>query len=727
MIARVAFPIAVPGLYDYAVPDEFADRLRPGAPVKVELRSREIWGVVVQTAGSSSCAKLKTIREIKENHWSDDNQSLIELYRWIAAYYQCDIGKVFKPLVRKGALKAQAKTIPVYAYSGPATKRLTPKQQQALDSLAGVYQECTREELQQRYGISAHILKALVDEGAVRVSSRRIIRQADELRQERAAYGVDLTDEQRGAVEVIAKAIGERAKPFLIHGITGSGKTHVYIDLTKRALRTNYAVIILVPEISLTPQTIQRFKDALGDVIAVIHSRMSEGERRDSLDELVSGKKKVVIGVRSAILAPLDRLGLIIIDEEHDGSYKQEEPDPRYHARDVAVMRGRFQKAAVVLGSATPSLESYRNAQIGKYSLVELTKRFGAARLPTVEIVDMNREHQANNWTFLSRYLSERIDSTLSRGRQIILLLNRRGFSASLLCKTCGHVHMCRNCSVHLVYHRTGALLRCHQCGWEEAAPSVCPQCRGEQIKYKGTGIQKAQEVLAEMFPAARILRMDQDSTRRKGAHVTILDSFARQEADILLGTQMVAKGLNFPGVSLVGVLQADIGLHFPDFRASERTFQLLTQVAGRAGRTDDRGEVVIQTYNPEEPGIVYARTHDYLSFYAAETGGRRDLRYPPFGKLVRIVAQGSQEQTVSEVISTVARTVREISRDRIRLLGPAPATLTRIKNEYRYALLLKGETVQALQETAAAVRQRYSRLPKGVRLIIDVDPLSML
>jgi primosomal protein N' (replication factor Y) len=727
MIARVAFPIAVPGLYDYAVPAAMSPLIAPGVPVKVALRSRELWGVVVEIAQTSRFENLKKLLDIRESHWSDADRSLIELYRWIASYYQCDIGKVFKPLVRKGAVETQAKTIQVYTVTGLRPGKLTPRQRQTLDALEGVRGELTREELAQRYGASSRIVKALADKGALAASTRRIMRPAAELRQERAAYGIALTDEQRDAAEQIGAAIGQAGKPFLIHGITGSGKTHVYIELTKRALAAGYAVIILVPEISLTPQTIARFRDALGEVIAVIHSRMSEGERRDSLDELVAGRKRAVIGVRSAILAPIERVGLIIVDEEHDGSYKQEEPDPRYHARDVAVMRGRFQRAAVVLGSATPSLESYCNARTGKYHLIRLTQRFGNARLPAVEIVDMNREHQANNWTFLSRYLHERMLTALEDKRQIILLLNRRGFSARLLCKTCGHVHMCRNCSVHLVYHRSDTALKCHQCGWEEPAPSVCPQCRGEQIRYKGTGIQKAHEFLSETFGSARILRMDQDSTRRKGAHVTILDSFARGEADILLGTQMVAKGLNFPGVSLVGVLQADIGLHMPDFRASERTFQLLTQVAGRAGRSDSRGEVVIQTYNPEEPGIICARTHDYGSFYEHETRARRELRYPPFGKLMRIVAQGSDETAVADLMGRVARIVASSGGDRIQRLGPAPAALTRIRNEYRHAMVLKAASPRALAEAAAAVRRACGRPPRDCRLIVDVDPLSML
>jgi primosomal protein N' (replication factor Y) len=402
--------------------------------------------------------------------------------------------------------------------------------------------------------------------------------------------------------------------------------------------------------------------------------------------------------------------------------------DPRYHARDVAVMRGHLQKALVVLGSATPSFESYSNALSGKYQLVPLTRRFGAAALPRVEVVDMASEHGENNWTFLSRYLHRRISEVIIDKRQIILLLNRRGFSTVLVCKDCGHTYVCPQCSVNLTYHKSDHTLKCHQCGMVEPAPQMCLKCHGDHIKYKGTGIQKAEEFLTAEFPQARILRMDQDTTRGRGAHIRILEKFTNREADILLGTQMVAKGLNFPGVALVGVLQADIGLHFPDFRASEKTFQLLAQVAGRAGREDNSGEVVIQTYVPDDGGIIAAKDHDFAGFYFKEIAARESLGYPPFGKLIRIVVQGELEAVVRSFIELIAKRISSgAAPGGITVLGPSPAVFSRIKNNYRYCMLLKSKSMKALQDCVNAMRKNMDKPPKGIRTVIDVDPVNML
>ena len=727
MIARVAFPIAIPGIFDYAIPEKIASRIVPGVPVRVELKNRRIWGVVVEVAEKSSFARLKEILEVKSKHWSYTGHTIIELYKWIAAYYQSDLSKVFKPLIRKRFAEMNPKTITVYKYTGNIPERLTEKQRKAIENLKGIKEGITRLQLLKEYSVSTHILSALVSKGVLLKSQKQILREASELHQKAIEDTVILAGEQKDAVEFIWNHSLRERKPFLLYGITGSGKTHVYIELVKRTLQAGKGAIILVPEISLTPQIIQRFKDSVGPEIAVIHSRMSDGERRDSIEELVSGRKRVVIGVRSAILAPMNNVGLILVDEEHDGSYKQSEPEPRYHARDVAVMRGYFQKSIVVLGSATPSFESYYNAQKGKYTLVRLLKRYGDAALPQVKIVDMNLEHREKNWSFLSRYLKERIIETLEHQRQIILLLNRRGFSTILICKDCGHVYVCPNCSVNLIYHRYTMSLKCHQCGYGEPAPSTCIKCSGEQIKYKGTGIQKVEEFLNAVFPQARILRMDQDTTRGKGKHISILETFAQREADILLGTQMVSKGLNFPGVRLVGVLQADIGLHFPDFRASEKTFQLLAQVAGRAGRKDSLGEVVIQTYSPQEAGIKCAENHDFDGFYQDEIKDRRTLRYPPFSRLVRIIMQGEAEALVRLNIKKVAKAVSRNGGKDFTILGPSPAVLTRLKKVYRYSILIKSGSPRVMQSVLSSIRKKFSKLPKDMKLIIDVDPVNML
>jgi primosomal protein N' (replication factor Y) (superfamily II helicase) len=726
-IACVAFPMALSGVFDYEIPEALAGDVSPGMPVLVELRSRKLWGVAVRIKDTSTVARLKPVLDVRKDRWRDADASLIRLYEWIASYYQCDLGRVFRPFIRKGFVEAREKSEAVFRVApGPAPGGLTRKQATALGTLAGRGGEFTRVECAEA-GVGASLVAALCAKGALVKDERRVFREPAELRPPAGGRGsVELLDEQRAALDAIVKDLAAPGGPFLLYGITGSGKTHVYIEAARAALDAGRGVIILVPEISLTPQTIGRFRSELGDVIAVIHSRMSDGERRDSLAELVTGKRRLVIGVRSAVLVPVANLGLVIVDEEHDHSYKQSDLEPRYNARDVAVMRGRLQGATVVLGSATPSLESFRNARAGKYRLLTLTRRFGDAVLPPVTVVDMKEEHRENNWTLLSRHLAERMERTLANGRQVILLINRRGFSTFLVCKECGRAYTCPNCSVNLVFHKSELRLKCHQCGREEPAPSACPACRGEQIRFKGSGIQKAEEFVASRFPSARILRMDQDTTRKKGGHVDIIGKFERREADILIGTQMVAKGLNFPGVALVGVLAADIGLHVPDFRSSEKTFQLLAQVAGRAGRADAAGEVVVQTYFPDEPAVRAAANHDFMEFYNQEITGREELGYPPFGKLTRIVGSGAGARDVVRTLDAAARLVRGGWPGRVTVLGPSPAVLSKLKNEHRYSLLLKAPSARALGEAAAAVRAEV-RPPKTVRLVIDVDPLNMM
>ena len=726
-VVSVAFPIAIPGLYDYRIPGNCLGKIAPGTPVLVEVKRRETWGVAVQIKDESEFPQLKTVLDIRTGQGVDDSQSLFRLYEWMASYYQCDLGRVFRPLISKGLISTRSKTVLVYAtVPGKSLSDLKTSYQQILQKLAsnGAF---TTAQAEKEFGIKPSSINYLFKKGYLQREKKEIIREAEELARAVEKTEISLTSEQMHAVMVMEQALENPQKPFLLYGITGSGKTHVYTELASQTLKRGKSVIILVPEISLTPQTIQRFRSALGDVIAVIHSHMSDGERRDSLQELVTGNKKVVIGVRSAVLAPMQHAGLIIVDEEHDSSYKQSDMEPRYNARDIAVMRGHFQGALVVLGSATPSLESYQNALSGKYNLIKLTERFGAAALPSVHVIDMNEEHKKNNWTPLSRTLIRKIQECMDRERQIILLLNRRGFSTVLICKDCGHTCTCPNCSVNLRYHRNDQTIKCHLCGFEQHAPDVCPSCRGEQIKYKGTAIQKAEEVLREIFPTARILRMDQDTTRRKGAHVSILSDFAEKKADILLGTQMVSKGLNFPGVALVGVIQADTSLHFPDFRASERTFQLLSQVAGRAGRADKSGEVIIQTYFPEETAIRAAQHHDYEMFFASEIKSRKELGYPPFGKLARIVVEGTLEENVLKTINEIARHLRNENANDLVVLGPSPAALEKIDNEYRYTLLLKSSSPRTLSSALARVRKVFHKVPRSLRIIIDVDPVNML
>ncbi|MBD3422096.1 MAG: primosomal protein N' [Chitinivibrionales bacterium] len=726
-IVGVGFPIAVPGIYDYRIPATFRGKIVPGSPVLVQLQKRELWGVAIELKARSEHHALKPILDIKENSWNDADQSLISLYAWIAEYYQCELASVFKPLVRKKVLEAGPKEQIVYSFNADASASLTHKQAAALTCFqAAAGRPLSLADLQQSYGISRAILEALTRKKVLRKETVRITRTPPEMDNSTWSGTVSLTEEQQEAVAQISGMLGNPDKPFLLHGITGSGKTHVYIEIARTALEQDRGVIILVPEISLTPQTIHRFKTALGDEVAVIHSRMSAGERRDSTAALVEGSKRLVVGARSAILAPLKKCGLIIVDEEHDASYKQAEVAPRYHARDVAVMRGRMQQAVVVLGSATPSFESYTNAQQGKYHYSVLAQRFGEACLPRVRIVDMNKERRNGNWSPLSALLHQRISSHLSDGRQIILLLNRRGFSVHLICKDCGYDHNCPYCSVKLIYHRADLLLKCHQCGFEQRAPDNCPQCKGDQMQYSGIAIQKAEEYLRREFPDARLLRMDQDTTRGKRSHIDILETFAQRKADILLGTQMVAKGLDFAGVALVGVIQADTGFHLPDFRAQERTFQLLAQVSGRSGRGDNRGEVLIQTHFPAEPAVRWAQQHDYQAFYESEITARKELAYPPFTRLARIIIEGPHEHEVEKLATRVADALGEY-RSCIHLLGPSPALLFRLKSLYRYSIILKSVHHAGIRNILSALRKQFTRLPARTRIHIDVDPVSVL
>ena len=730
----MAFPIAVRGIYDYGIPEEFVGKVAAGVPVQVNLKGCTLWGVVVAEKSESEYASLKPILAIRSELWTDCSRSLITLYRWIAAYYQCDLGRVFRPLVGKGISSSTAKKIIVYraAETDDAAAReehargLSLRQRAAFEAIRSHKDPLTRKEIEVRLGISSSVIAALCGKKILVPEKKMVVREGFTYTFSIEETAVTLTSEQQGVVETIMTHQAAPEKPFLLHGITGSGKTHIYTELAGRILALNRNAIILVPEISLTSQTIMRFRAAVGDVVTVIHSRMSDGERRDSLQALVTGAKRLVIGVRSAILAPLDNVGLIIVDEEHDGSYKQTDTEPRYNARDVAIMRGVFERALVVLGSATPSLESYYNAQTGKYRLLTLANRFGEARLPTVHIADMNQEHASGNWSILSRKLEASISGALTVGRQIILLLNRRGYSAILLCKECGFTHRCTACSLPLRYHRSGFRLKCHCCGHEEAAPDACPLCHGEQMKYQGVGIQKAEELLRLKFPEARILRMDHDTTQCKRSHHAILEAFARREADILLGTQMVAKGLDFPGVALVGVLQADTGLLFPDFRASERTFQLLTQVAGRAGRNDCEGEVVIQTSYPADPAIAAASRHDYEGFYENELPHRKELRYPPFAKLARVVVSGPHADRVETEIGKIAATIICLAPG-ITLLGPSPAVIEKIGHEFRYSLLLKSSSPRTLAAVLSSIRKSQRKSPERLKLIIDVDPAFMM
>ncbi|HHW43753.1 MAG TPA: primosomal protein N', partial [Desulfotomaculum sp.] len=530
---------------------------------------------------------------------------------------------------------------------------------------------------------------------------------------------------QRRAVQEITGSLGlgER-RLFLLHGVTGSGKTEVYLQCIAGALQQGLQAMMLLPEIALTPQMIDIFRGRFGRRVAVLHSRLSQGERYDEYQRLRAGEARVALGARSAVFAPLEKPGLIILDEEHEPSYKQEET-PRYHARGVALRLAGLAGAVVVLGSATPSLESYARATAAgaSYRLVELPERIGGRPLPRVKTIDMRQEIRAGNKSLFSRQLREAMTERLSRGEQIILFLNRRGFSTLVVCRECGLVLKCPHCDISLTFHSSGRM-RCHYCHYSVLAPSLCPGCGGRYLAYLGAGTQKIEQEIRELFPDAGVMRLDGDTTARRGAHREIIEGFRRGGAGILIGTQMVAKGLDLPGVTLVGVIAADLSLFMPDFRASERTFQLLTQVAGRSGRGDREGEVLVQTYSPHHYAVTCAVNHDYQGFYRQEMTLRRSLGYPPFTHLCRILVSGRKEEEVQEAAAAIAGLIQGVD-----MLGPAPAPLTRIKDRYRWHLVLKSHAPAALR---AAVKpaldfiNRHSRWRKLV-VSVDMDPQSMM
>jgi len=596
-------------------------------------------------------------------------------------------------------------------------------------------------------GFSRTVVSGLVSKGLVGLFDEEEFRDPFADRPAEIPPSLVPTVYQQAALDTLVGALDEKSPaPFLLHGITGSGKTLVYIELLREALARGRSAIVLVPEISLTPQTVSRFRAHFGDEVAVLHSGLSDGERYDAWRLLRTGERSVAVGARSALFAPLDNLGVIVVDEEHDGSYKQSEA-PRYLARDLAVVRARAHGAVCVLGSATPSLESWHNAGRGKFGLLVLPERVGGAKLPKVRVVDLRKGRGTEAGTtkrpsrgagVLSEELVAAIDTRLRKQEQVILLLNRRGYSSFIQCRECGEVEQCENCSISLTYHRVTRRIVCHHCRFEAPAPSRCPRCGSQDLSYRGLGTEQVERVAAETFPEARIARMDVDTTSGKWAHQRILDRVERGEVDILLGTQMIAKGLDFPRVTLVGVVNADVGIHLPDFRASERTFQLLSQVAGRAGRGKLGGDVLIQTSLPEHYAVRAAVAHDFEGFAKRELEERERPQYPPHVRLANVVvsspdqglAATGAERAAAWVLRWMSRADRRgdrRGRGGVHLVGPAPAPIERLHGRWRWHFLLRSASPTALGATAQALMHGYS-LPAGdVRLALDRDPVALL
>ncbi len=652
--------------------------------------------------------------------------------------------KVQKKTVRTVSLHLPEDEIRTIIEEFPAKAK---RQQEVLTYIADTGGDVPLKEIMTVLGVTASTVKALADKGYIAIMDMEVYRDPYQDRNFTPTTPFTLTDEQQQVYNSIINRINKREKgEYLIHGITGSGKTEVYLQCIQRVIEQDRQAIMLVPEIALTPQMVERFKGRFGDRVAVMHSRLSSGERYDEWRKIREGKSQVAIGARSAIFAPFSNLGLIIMDEEHETSYKQEE-SPKYHARDVAIHRAHQHNAVVILGSATPSLESYYAARSQANdefmpTLLEIHGRALGSELPAVEIIDMREELKEGNRSMFSRPLHQAIEDRLEKKQQTVLLLNRRGHSTFVMCRTCGYVAECPNCDISLTYHQRSNSLRCHYCGHAEPAPQICPECGSEHIRYFGTGTQRVEEELAKLFPGIRVVRMDVDTTTQKGSHEKLLNQFRDKKADLLLGTQMVAKGLDFPDVTLVGVIAADSALHLPDFRAAEKTFQLLTQVAGRAGRHHLPGEVIVQTYNPEHYSVIHASHHDYHSFVREELKHRQTLGYPPYCRLALITFSHEKLALLVRIAENYTQMIKDqasklgwlgslerFSNEALDVLGPVASPIPRLKNRYRFQCMIKWRGDMDVAKLAEHVAEQLqdSVRDKELLISIDVDPQVLM
>ena len=748
MIARVTLDLAVRREFDYLIPNELEQNVCDGTRVKVPFGSREILGVVTAVLSESPHSNLREIIKIVGGQ-ALVTPPILKLVRWIAEYYCCAPEIAMKAVLPDAVRKEEegwrerlyVRALPQHGELPKLTKR-----QEDLWAIIEEWRELPLQEFLRLAGTTSGTIRKLEDKGLVSIAPQ--ISERDPYAKEHIlpTNPLKLNDQQLVALNNIVKSIDCLNSPenrtdknkgnhaFLLHGVTGSGKTEVYLQAIAHALEQGKGAIVLVPEISLTPQTVERFKarfshGPLQTLVAVLHSHLSSGERHDEWHKIRQGRARIVIGARSAVFAPVDPLGLVIVDEEHEHSYKQEEA-PRYNARDLAVVRGQQEGAVVVLGSATPCMESYYNVQRKKYFLLSLTERADEKNMPIVRIVDMrNASSKGKGISIFSPQLHEAILQRLEKKEQVMLFLNRRGWSSSLQCPECGFVAECPNCSVSLTYHRSAQKLMCHICGHIDSAPSKCPEqnCGNASIRYSGLGTEKVEAALDKNFPSARVKRMDSDTLKRKEDYRRILGDFRSGKIDILVGTQMIAKGLHFPNVTLVGIIHADLSLHIPDFRAGERTYQLLTQVAGRAGRGDVEGEVYVQAFTPFHPAIQYARRHDYIGFYDQEIEFRQELHYPPVGRVALLTLRGRSEDRVRFFADHLRKEMDllAIQLGDIVVAGPAPAPLLRAENFYRYQIMIRTPRMPQLSRQLSTKFDSL-KIPEDLRLIIDIDPVSL-
>jgi primosomal protein N' (replication factor Y) len=688
--------------------------------------------------------EFSALTSLKEIILSPDETSLItpelfKLSQWISNYYFAPLGEVLKAslpphfqgsLSDSPPLKARlAVSLAPNYQEARQHQNLTAKQFSVLSLLERSAQPAFLSDFLTRSGACPATLKSLEKKGIVRILKERKVRDPFEgLGETSTPSRLEPTVEQRLVLEALNRFLEQQAfVPVLLHGVTGSGKTEIYLTLIATLLSQQKDSLVLMPEIGLTPRIAREFRARLGQTVAILHSALSIGERYDEWWRIRRGEARVVIGTRSAIFAPLANLKLIVVDEEHDDSYKQQE-SPRYNARDLALVRGKMVGALVVLGSATPAVETSYHAKNGKYRYLQLSSRVQDRPMPKVRLINMRSEFASTGRSVFSSDLETAIRSRLDRKEQVLILLNRRGYSASVLCRSCGQSIQCRNCSISLAFHRSRNSLLCHYCGYQQKVPARCPSCSSEYLYFLGEGTEKIEGLLAKMSPDARLSRLDRDTAQRKHARTRILRDFQKQEIDILVGTQMISKGHDFPNVTLVGILSADNSLAFPDFRSAERTFHLLTQMSGRAGRGDLPGEVLIQTYYPEHYCLKFVTQHDYEGFYEKEIRFRRFMHYPPFSALAMIQARDKNLEVAANAINQVVRLLKPLVNDRLRVLGPALAPLAKLKSEHRFQIILKSESRKLLNTILRECLSEAERQGINLRGVhIDVDPVSLM
>ena len=772
MIARVSIDGAASGrLFDYSIPFELENSAVLGARVKVQFGRRPATGYILElvenseylermaarsrarlSSGGKEEGQLQLGLEVPRSRpaphlkplRSVDGDcpillpSLVRLARWMSDYYIAPIERCVQTLlpapVRSG--RGREKTLlyvdPVSEKKQDSLPKLTARQTELLENLRRVGGGWMRQVCKE-FSCAPTTIRKLEELGAVTIEEKQVRRDPLANRRVLPTKPLPLNEEQAAALKLVfdnlraAKDLASPPpKPVLLFGVTGSGKTEVYLQAIAAVLEQGGGAIVLVPEISLTPQTVQRFASRFGRSIAVLHSALSDGERFDEWQRIRKGEARVVIGPRSAVFAPVEKLGLIIVDEEHEPSYKQDE-SPRYNARDTAVMRAYLERCAVILGSATPSFESWKNAKAGKYALARLSKRaIAEAEMPSVHIVDMRKEiARVGHARFFSEALMDAIRLRLDRGEQTILFLNRRGYATSLSCPSCGYVETCPNCDLPYTYHRDDDCLRCHICGGWKRPPDKCPACGDPSFKFSGFGTQRIERIVRGAFPTARVARMDADSTSRKLSHDDILGAFRSGKVDILIGTQMIAKGLHFPSVTLVGIVMADTSLHIPDFRAGERTFQLLAQVSGRTGRGALAGEVIVQTYTPDHPAVQRAKTEDFEGFANGELPLRKEAGYPPYVHLSCITFSGPDEAAALQKAEEFSKAIKRCAVTGLLVSDVYPAALSKANRLYRFQMLLRSPSIAC---SAPAIRYaiRTCPIPSTIRLSIDIDAISI-